>query len=116
MNSIIPYNPNDCHSDFLLTKRSKLVNFYKAERLNQENHQKSLSSKIINASQIVFKILFQVFECINHYACLLANGLISIKTKLLGVDLHLHLQLFTININNGSPNVQNFSPSSILTC
>ncbi|KIC71063.1 hypothetical protein [Candidatus Protochlamydia amoebophila] len=72
--------------------------------------------KITSVIQAIFKTLFQVFECISHYACLLANGLISIKAKLLGVDLHLHFQLFNVIINYESSNKQNISPSSILTC
>ncbi|WP_075883289.1 hypothetical protein [Candidatus Protochlamydia sp. W-9] len=50
--------------------------------------------KIYNIAQPIFKILFQIFEFINRCACLLAKGLISIKTKLVGIDLHIHL--FTV--------------------
>ncbi|CAF23020.1 hypothetical protein [Candidatus Protochlamydia amoebophila] len=50
--------------------------------------------KIYSIARPIFKILFQIFEFINRCACLLAKGLISIKTKLVGIDLHIHL--FTV--------------------
>ncbi|WP_075884016.1 hypothetical protein [Candidatus Protochlamydia sp. W-9] len=86
---------------------------YVGQKASYDEH---IILRIKLATQSIFRFICQVFECISYYACLLANGLISIKAKLLGVDFHLHLQLFTINIHHGSPNMQNVPPGSILTC
>ncbi|WP_075882581.1 hypothetical protein [Candidatus Protochlamydia sp. W-9] len=83
--------------------------------IREDRQEKGFLLKIASFIQPIFKVLSQLFECISHYACLLANGIISIKTKLIGIDLHLHLHLFTVNVNYGDTNAQKASPSEILS-
>ncbi|CAF23017.1 hypothetical protein [Candidatus Protochlamydia amoebophila] len=121
MNNINPYSSNTIPPDSLSPQLSNLIVF-KRPRLNQEIAQEKLLLlklvtisqpifeicranqeiaqekpfwlKIIAIAQPIFKILFQIFEFINRCVCFLAKGLISMKTKLTGIDLHIHL--FTV--------------------
>ncbi|WP_213105967.1 hypothetical protein [Candidatus Protochlamydia amoebophila] len=119
MNNINSTNSSTCLPDIFLQEQSnfKISSLEDHFRVVCEVSQKDrVLLKMNSLAQSIFKFLFQVFECICHYACLLANGLISIKAKLLGVDLHLHFQLFNVIINYGDLSPQSVSPSRILTC
>ncbi|WP_213106231.1 hypothetical protein [Candidatus Protochlamydia amoebophila] len=121
MNNINPYSSNSGYPDTLSPQPSNST-VWNDPRLNQElvpekllllrvitayqpifeicranpeiTQEKPFLLKLIAITQPIFKILFQIFEFINRCACLLAKGLISIKTKLTGIDLHIHL--FTV--------------------
>ncbi|KIC71061.1 MULTISPECIES: hypothetical protein [Candidatus Protochlamydia] len=100
MNNINSINSSTCHSDSLLQKSSKFVNRSSFSRPNEEIFSKKFSSaRFVNVIQPIFKFLSQLFECIYHYTRLLAKGLISIKTKLIGMDLHFHLFTKVVNVN-----------------
>ncbi|KIC73764.1 hypothetical protein [Candidatus Protochlamydia amoebophila] len=122
MNNINPYSSNIGYPDTLSPQPSNFTALNEIPRLDQEiaqensfllkivtayqpifeicranpeiTQEKPFWLKIIAIAQPIFKILFQIFEFINRCACLLAKGLVSIKTNLTGIDLHIHL--FTV--------------------
>ncbi|CAF23691.1 hypothetical protein [Candidatus Protochlamydia amoebophila] len=72
--------------------------------------------KIVDIVYPIFKIFFQVLECVGRYSYSLVNGLISIKTKFIGIDFHFY---FNININydySNTQNLQNAGPERALLC
>ncbi|CAF24749.1 hypothetical protein [Candidatus Protochlamydia amoebophila] len=119
MNNINLANPNAYYPEILTQELSSSTiscenpHYVIVKAPQQEDHILSKTTLVIQA---IFNFLFQMFECMCHYARLLANGLISIKTKLIGIDLHLHFHLFTVNINYDVSNPQNTSPSGVLAC
>ncbi|WP_042281060.1 hypothetical protein [Candidatus Protochlamydia sp. R18] len=96
MNNI---NSNNSHSFYSESSSQQepleSINPVKRPRTNQKIPQeKPFLLKLIAIAQPIFKVLFQIFEFISQCACLLTKGLVSIKTKLTGIDLHIHL--FTV--------------------
>jgi hypothetical protein len=92
MNHISPYKSNTCNQDFLL--QQTVQDLSQAE---QKMFRMSFLLDITNLVKTIFKMFLQVFKFINQQAFIFAKAFISIKSKLIGIDLHFHL--FTININ-----------------